>query len=763
MPESIINKQTEENIKNYLGNTGKRGASRDVEDIFPESPKKNRNTKKIAAIVAFIFFVGLIALAYYSYNKGQNSFDEKQVVVSMKSSGEISSGEELSMEINYENLNEVDLAGANIDLSIPPGFVLGSSDPGSAEKKSVLSWNLGKVSEQGSGKIKLFGKLIGKKDSEHKFVLEMTYKPSNINYEYRSRAEASVRITSIPFDFSVKSKESINSGDEIEYAMQYKNVSARKFSAIKIKALLPDGFEYKTSEPGTSEIKGNTLIWDINNIDANSEGNIVIKGNLKGEKDEEKKIEALLSVSENNVMFDYGSAEASVKIGEIPIVISQTVNGESNYSANKNSELEYKIKFKNISDAEIKGLIINGELQGNVDLASMSVKLGSFDGKSKITWSAFNVPKLAALGAGEEDEVSFKVKVNDIFKIGNSGDKNFMIRNTVSIKNFNFNSGSSEIGKTIATNMSEVKIKAFPVLKQTAFFNDDQRIPNSGLIPPEAGEETTYTVHWNLSNLFNDVSNVKVSTVLPVKARWTGNYIASDGKISLGDGSNGSSSAQSIDPETISAINGGLLENRLGVSYSWYDNTVHININEKAVGLPAGFVVGDELEFSYGDGAMNEKGKCIITENEQYKGHDYFCQVPWNAALPYYGEASRYRISRAMSKIEKEDFYYDPTTREVVWVIPKIEANMGISSPAKEVVFQVGVTPEAADTGNTIMVVDKVTVSGYDDFTLSGISNVEGEIASDLPDDDSIGLEEGVVAAVDGSLDVVDGPAPLAE
>lgn len=738
MSESVINKQTEENIKNYLGNKQEGKVSPDVENIFSESSKKNDGRRKMLISAVIVFIAAIVAAAYFSFYSGQTSFDEKQVVVSIKPSEEISNGEGF-MEISYENNNKVEIADAKISLSVPSGFIFISSEPRPKEEKSVLSWNVEKVSNGRSGKIKLRGKLVGEKDSEHKFALEMTYRPSNINYEYKSKAEALVKIASIPFEFSVKSKDSINNGDEIEYSIHYKNVSSKKFSAIEIKALLPDGFEYKLSEPEAGGLKENALVWNVKDVEASSEGNFTVKGNLKGAKDEEKKTEAILSVLENGTMFKYDSEETTVKISEIPIVLSQTVNGESDMAADKDNELEYKIKFKNISEGEIKGLIINSELEGSYDLTSIAVKNGSFDGKNKITWSAFNVPKLAALGAGEEDEVSFKVKVNDIFKIGGPADKNFVLRNKASIKIFNYNSGSNEIGKTIATDESDVKVRSFPVIKQTAYFNDDMRIPNFGLIPPEVGEETSYTVHWNLSNLFNDISNVKVSTVLPGHIRWTGNYITSDGKVSLGDENNGSNMAQSIDPMTLGDINGGLLENGLGVSYRF--------------ALPAGFLAGDELEFDYSDGNLNEKGNCVITQNTMY-GY-YYCEVLWKVKLPAYGEKKNYKINRALLKLEKEDLYYNAITREIVWVIPKAEANMGIISAAKEIVFQVGVTPQDSDAGNSIMVVDKVSVSGYDEFTLSGVSNVDGEIRSDLPDDESIGSQEGIVAdaGVDLSAD----------
>jgi len=729
MPESIINKRTEENIKNYLENKDKKGDSVDVEEIFPESIKKKDSKKTIIAIAIVGIIAVLAGVAYFSFNSGQSSFDEKQVTVALSSSKEVSSGEEFIMEINYENRNEVELTDVKVSLLAPPGFIFISCDPGPIEKKPLYSWNLEKITKKEKGKIKLFGKLIGKKDSEHKFALEMTYKPSNINYGFVSKGDASVKISSTPFDFSVKSKDSINSGDEIEYSIHYKNISLRKFSAMKIDAILPEGFEYKSSEPETSSVKGSDLAWDIKNVDPNSEGNISIKGSLVGGKDEEKKIRASLSALESDTMFNYDSAESSVKISEIPIVISQTINGESSLAADKNSDLEYKIKFKNIGNEGIKGLIVNSELEGNYDFNSIQVVNGSFDGKNKVTWSAFNVPKLAELGAGEEDELSLKIKVNDIFKINGSASKNFILKNKVSIKNFNFDSGSSEIGKTIASNESEVKIKSFPIIKETAYFNDDMRISNSGLIPPEVAEETTYTVHWNLSNLFNDTSGVRVSTILPEYARWTGNYITSDGKVSLGEEGNGSRTEEDISPMIIGDINGGLSDNGFGISYS--------------LTLPEGFKAGDELEFNYIDGSINEKEDCVIMEDLIQK--KYYCQVPWKVGLKNYAEKNNYKISRIAMKIDKEDLYYDAKTREVVWLIPKLEANMGIISPAKEVVFQVGITPRESDAGATILIVDKAVVSGYDDFTLSNVSNVDGEITSDLPDDESIGLEEGIV------------------
>jgi hypothetical protein len=47
-------------------------------------------------------------------------------------------------------------------------------------------------------------------------------------------------------------------------------------------------------------------------------------------------------------------------------------------------------------------------------------------------------------------------------------------------------------------------------------------LENSGPIPPKVDVPTTYTVIWNLTNSFNQVSNVEVRATLPSYVKWTG-------------------------------------------------------------------------------------------------------------------------------------------------------------------------------------------------------------------------------------------------
>jgi len=97
------------------------------------------------------------------------------------------------------------------------------------------------------------------------------------------------------------------------------------------------------------------------------------------------------------------------------------------------------------------------------------------------------------------------------------------------------------------------------------------------------------------------------------------------------------------------------------------------------------------------------------------------------------------------NKIKEENFFYNTKSREVVWELPLLEANTGIVSPAKEVVFQVSIRPTESDIGKILTIMNEVKATSNDKFTNEKINTYESELTTELPDDYSIGIEEGIV------------------
>ena len=685
MPQNVINEHTDENIKNYLSEE-KTDDSKQADDLgFEENNKKNiLKNKKTILIIVLLVIVAVSSLFYFTRMKGKRSFDETKVKVSVEVPGDIASGEEVIFNIKYENNTSVNLRNAKISLFVPVEFLFISSDKETKTEETVLTWNLENIPVGESGNIKLFGKVTGELNEEYNFNSKISYTPENFNYEFESADEhskAKIKITAVPFDLSVQSPEDVINGSEIEYIINYKNISDREFKLINIKTRLPERFEYKFSEPEYDEKKDGLLSWSVENVAPRSEGKLIVKGNIVANENMKKEIKVTLSASENNMdMVEYISEIAIVKVKEIPITIKQLVNGLEEYCAAKGEELEYTIKFKNISDKAINGLVVNSELKGEVDLDSLDIINGSYNKESnKITWSAFNVPKLASFDPGEEEEVSFKIKTKDYIEIEKLKAGDLTINNRTTISSFNFDSGSVNIEKTIASNESDVKFRASLFVRAKGYFNDDGRIKNTGFIPPEAGKETNYLIHWNLSSLFNDMNDIQIVSVLPERVSWTGNYIRSDGKVSLGDQTNGA-----FTPKEEIEESGSVVE----------DNT---NI-----------IMGTDEGLE-----NNQSGEDNSEERE--------------------------------NRIKEENFFYNTETREVVWELPKLDANTGIVSPVKEVVFQISIKPEDSDVGKIMKIMNEVKAVGYDEFVNKEITTFESELTTELPDDYSIGIKEGIV------------------
>ncbi len=620
------------------------------ENIFLARDKKAKNKKAIIGLAALLLII--LGLAFYSYYRGQFSFNAQEVEAVILGSKEIMSGEKIDYQIKYTNRTKTNLKNARILLSIPEKFILISSDKDFQSEPAVITWNLGELKAGETGIIGMSAKIIGFEGSEYSLDSRMLYTPSNFNSEFQSASENSkirIKITSVPFKLSISSSESVIAGGEIETVINYENVSQVKFHKIGVKVLFPEGFIFNSSNPPSAKNENNLAYWMFNEIEYGGTGKIEILGALNGKEGEIKKIEAILEAAEteDGLAAEYLKTESEIAITEAPLIISQTINGLTDYIARKDEELEYKVKYQNIGDKEIKGLVINSILEGQkvLDFSSLQVVEGSYDEQFKITWSAFNIPELAILEPNQEGEVSFKIKLKDYFDIGGYEDKEFAIRSVATVKSFNFNSGSINIGKTIASNELVTPVSGGLFLKSAGYYNDDGRIENDGPIPPTAGETTTYTVHWYLNSVVSDIDQIKVSAILPEKAEWAGRYI----------------------------LNGRV--------------------------------------FNDDDFIENNKE----TDSEE----------------------------------EKERLVYYSDTREVVWEIPLLSANTGIISPVKEITFQIAVTPDEEDVGKIMTLAGESVMTAHDQFTNLNLTGEAEAVTTEMLDDESIGMEEGTVVAVE--------------
>jgi len=53
----------------------------------------------------------------------------------------------------------------------------------------------------------------------------------------------------------------------------------------------------------------------------------------------------------------------------------------------------------------------------------------------------------------------------------------------------------------------------------------------SGSLPPKVGETTVYRIFWNITNSLHEITDLKLSTILPENIRWSNKYEINAGEL----------------------------------------------------------------------------------------------------------------------------------------------------------------------------------------------------------------------------------------
>ena len=461
--------------------------------------------------------------------RGLNSFDVEKVKLTIIGPERIVSGEEIIYRVECKNETKSNLTDLKLIFRYPEGTIR-TNDKNLVESLSLEDLSIGQKKE-----IEFPVRVIGLEGDIKSVSAELTYRPENITSYFANKTDFSSEIISVPLLLSFDIPDKLVSGQSFEFSLKFLNQSDISFDDLQVKLTYPSGFNFESAEPQPLE---NDSIWLIEKSDKGEEVKFFIKGNISGAEGETKTFKAQAGILENNGDFTIYSEEVnSLEISSSPLSVTQTVNKSSSYIAKVGERLNYSIFYKNTTDVGIRNVVITSKIQGAaLDLGTMNLREGSFNTNSQtVTWKASNLPELDYLDPGEEGEVSFSIKIKDLFPINNYNDKNFEVINEVKVDSLQAPLSLKDID-IAGKDRLLVKIKSNLVLQTQAYYLDDA-ISNSGPIPPKVGEKTTYTVKLRLTNAGNDLSGVKVKAFLPPHVEWLNNFKPSNSNVSYNNNS----------------------------------------------------------------------------------------------------------------------------------------------------------------------------------------------------------------------------------
>jgi len=547
-------------------------------------------------LLALVLFIAAIVIFLF----GKPSFSENQVVLELDGPTQASVGDEAVYKVKYGNNTKIELSNLRFKFTYPEEAVV--IKDGQVVKELSETFVVDKLQNDESGEREFRAFLVGDRGNIKNAKIELEFRAGSLRSSFEKTETTSTTLISVPVSLTLVAPPTTVSGQTINYILDYRNESGDSISDIRFEFNYPDGFEIQEQTPqpsqgasaGTAAPAG-TNIWSVPLLKRNEGGRISVKGVLRGKEGEVKTISVLLKRGINGEFVNYQKASTSSLISNPLLGLEIFANGSKTYAAHLEDRLQYTVRYKNNSNFNLIGLNLEVKLEGEMfDLTTLNTDGGFYDSSSgTVLWNAAVVPDFSALPPNKSGEVKFAVNIKSDFPSGGVGGRNFLVKASSRLTTPNVPSGVD--GSEVAASADIVtRISTQPTFLQTAYYNDPA-FGSSGPLPPKTGEETTFTVHWQVANPGNDMNQVKVKALLPPGVTWK-NIVS----VGLGQ------SEPTFDRNTSEVTwNIGVLPQGIGVLGSKFEASFQVGIKPSLVGqLP---IIIKDGKFSGADSFTKEE------------------------------------------------------------------------------------------------------------------------------------------------------------
>jgi len=460
----------------------------------------------ILIIVIAAIIVGLVGFWIYQ----RNTYSKEILKLEILGPTEAELAQEIEYTVRYKNNGNVRLEDPRLVFELPKYSLVGENEP---LRKEIILEDIYPGQEE---TFNFKARLLGKEGELKKAQVWLNYQPKNLNARYESETSHTTQIKYVPLTLEFDLPSKIDSGKEISFKLNYFSNADYPLSNLGIKVEYPTDFEFQSSQPQALE----ETDWDIGLLNKAEGGRIEITGNLMGEIGEQKQFKAQLGSWQDGEFVLLKETIRGVQIVTPSLYLSQQINNNPQYIASAGDTLHYEIFFKNIGNDAFNNLFLVATLESDLfDFQTLKAPSGDFEaGDNSIIFDWRRNSQLQFLGPQKEGKIEFWIELKDDWQMTSINDKNPVLRNKVFL---------SQAQREFVT-----KVNSKLEIVQKGYFQDEV-FGNTGPMPPQTGQQTTYTIIWQAKNYYNDVKSMKVKAILGNGVRLTGNIFPDGARLTF--------------------------------------------------------------------------------------------------------------------------------------------------------------------------------------------------------------------------------------
>lgn len=482
------------------------------------------------AVVAIVFGVAMMIRS--------SLFQEEDIQLHFSGPNDVASTDAAAFIFEYDNDNWLDLENASVVFEYPETF-LPESATNLVINTSRAEQTIGSIPSRGKGSITLSGKFSSYRGDRTFISATLRYSPRGFSSTFEKRIYKEVVIVSSPLFLEIIAPLESADKQKIEYEIRYGNNGATDFSNLRVRLDYPEEFVFSDADP--DPVEGNTL-WKIDTLAPRTEGKIIVRGTLSGERNQQKTIHGSIGFFKGDGSFAvHGEHERKTRVVASPLFVSQSVNGGTrDVSLIPGERIDYVVSYRNDGNVGIRDAILTVELDSPY-LDYTTLRFGDARGfydqsRREISWKASDLPALARIEPGQVGSALFSIWTYRNLWERFPAARELTLRSLAKID-------SPDIpvltGSTKVIASSDITAKFHTALSSSlAGFYQDVIFENSGPQPMVVGQETTYVIHYSVTNTFNAVEDGRVNILLQTGIRYTGKKSPDSEQISFNERTN---------------------------------------------------------------------------------------------------------------------------------------------------------------------------------------------------------------------------------
>lgn len=477
---------------------------------------------KVFVAVFAVILIALGSLAFFLYlGSGGN---ETKITIFARTP--IESGEVMTIPITVKNVSKVIIREVEASVVLPEMSLLAEGDT----EREVSSRYTKKLDDLTPGEERTFSikvRMFGHEGEGKKIDVVLLYRPENLSARFTSKESQVIIIGRVPLAVAWDFPSLLSSGQEVLIRLRYTSSAKTPFKNLSLRLTYPPGFIFVSANP-EPEV-GNDL-WKLGELGPSEEGSILIRGSVAGEEGEVKAFHAELGVYNDltKEWIPYSDSVAEANIAVSPLSVQGFYDQSRDKIITPGEALAFTVRYKNNTEYTIKNVSVRTFLEEMpvtpkdrlLDLPSLEIdKGGVFDSVTRsIVWGPGSVSELREVKPGGEGVFSFRIKTKERPIMRTSADTNISIR----LRSQTEAAGVPE--ELLGTRLSAEDTVSFKVKTRVLFTGRAvyraSPILNSGPLPPEVDQKTTYTIVWEIKNFTNALENVEIKTTLPPNVKW---------------------------------------------------------------------------------------------------------------------------------------------------------------------------------------------------------------------------------------------------